>query len=100
MLKSFRIGSTSWAILSGAADGIFGARTESAVIAFQRANGLAADGIVGPATLAKLFANVPPADQKPPAQNPPAENPPSSGSPGTKLPITQILEKGKQGRRG
>ena len=37
-------------------DGIFGHLTEEAVIAFQRENGLVADGIVGPATLTKLLA--------------------------------------------
>lgn len=35
-------------------DGIFGKLTEDAVKAFQKKNGLTADGIVGPATLAKL----------------------------------------------
>lgn len=34
----------------GPVDGIFGAQTEQAVIAFQRDNGLVADGIVGPQT--------------------------------------------------
>lgn len=38
----------------GAADGVFGAKTEAAVKAFQRKYGLAADGIVGPKTWAKL----------------------------------------------
>lgn len=33
-----------------ATDGIFGTRTRNAVMAFQRANGLTADGIVGPQT--------------------------------------------------
>lgn len=34
----------------GAVDGIYGQRTRSAVIAFQRYHGIAADGIVGPVT--------------------------------------------------
>lgn len=36
-------------------DGIFGPMTEEAVKEFQKENGLKADGIVGPATLAKLI---------------------------------------------
>lgn len=36
-------------------DGIFGEITREAVMAFQKNNGLKADGIVGPATLAKLI---------------------------------------------
>ena len=38
----------------GAADGVFGARTKAAVIAFQRASGLAPDGIAGQLTHAAL----------------------------------------------
>lgn len=34
----------------GAADGVFGAKTKNAVIAYQRAHGLEVDGIAGPAT--------------------------------------------------
>lgn len=37
-------------------DGIYGAKTNAAVIKFQTANCLAVDGLVGPATRAKLFA--------------------------------------------
>ena len=38
----------------GSVDGIFGSKTKAAVLAFQKANGLGADGIVGPLTWAKL----------------------------------------------
>ena len=38
----------------GAADGVFGQNTYHAVVAFQKVQGLARDGIVGPATRAKL----------------------------------------------
>lgn len=38
----------------GAADGIFGPKTEAAVKAFQQAHGLTVDGIAGPQTLAKI----------------------------------------------
>ena len=38
----------------GSVDGIFGSKTKAAVLAFQKANGLAADGIVGSLTWAKL----------------------------------------------
>lgn len=37
-------------------DGVFGAKSKAAVAAFQKKNGLAADGLVGPATKAKLFS--------------------------------------------
>jgi hypothetical protein len=36
------------------ADGIFGTKTKEVVVAFQRANGLQIDGIVGPKTLAAI----------------------------------------------
>ena len=40
---------------AGSVDGIFGKNTQAAVMAFQKANGLAADGIVGKLTWAKLY---------------------------------------------
>lgn len=43
-----------WGYYTGAADGVFGPKTLTAVKLFQRKNGLAADGIVGPKTLAAL----------------------------------------------
>ena len=40
----------------GTVDGIFGRRTENAVKSFQRATGIAVDGIAGPQTFAKITA--------------------------------------------
>jgi hypothetical protein len=45
-------------VLGQSADGIFGSGTESAVKAWQTKNGLPADGIVGPNTLAKMGIKV------------------------------------------
>ena len=44
----------NWGYYSGSVDGIFGSGTKSAVMYFQRNNGLTADGIVGNATAAAL----------------------------------------------
>jgi cell wall-associated NlpC family hydrolase len=40
----------------GGADGVFGPKTKAAVVAFQRSQGIAADGIVGPQTWGRLKA--------------------------------------------
>lgn len=39
----------------GVSDGKFGPKTRAAIIAFQKANGLRVDGVLGPITYAKLF---------------------------------------------
>ena len=43
-----------WGYYNGSVDGVFGAGTRAAVIAFQKKNGLTADGIAGQATLAAM----------------------------------------------
>lgn len=44
----------SWGYYSGSVDGVYGSKTVAAVKWFQGKHGLTADGIAGPATLAKL----------------------------------------------
>ncbi len=46
-----------WGYYNGAVDGVFGSNTKRAVIAFQKKNGLTADGVVGKATYAALGMN-------------------------------------------
>ena len=46
-----------WGYYNGSVDGVFGAATRAAVIAFQKKNGLTADGIVGRATYQALGMN-------------------------------------------
>ena len=43
-----------WGYYNGSVDGVFGAGTRSAVIAFQKKNGLKADGVVGKSTYKAL----------------------------------------------
>jgi len=43
-----------WGYYAGAVDGVFGQSTYNAVIAFQKKNGLKADGVVGAATAAAM----------------------------------------------
>ncbi len=44
----------SWGYYKGSVDGVFGAGTKAAVIAFQKKNGLTADGVVGKSTYKAL----------------------------------------------
>ena len=46
-----------WGYYKGSVDGVFGAGTRSAVIAFQKKNGLKADGVVGKSTYKALGMN-------------------------------------------
>ena len=46
-----------WGYYNGAVDGVFGAGTKSAIIAFQKKNGLTADGVVGKSTYKALGMN-------------------------------------------
>lgn len=53
-VRSIQTRLKSWGYYSGAVDGIYGSSTKSAVLKFQRKNGLTADGVAGPATLAAI----------------------------------------------
>ena len=53
-VKSIQRRLIQYGYLNGSADGVFGKSTYDAVIWFQKKNGLKADGVVGPATLAAL----------------------------------------------
>ena len=64
---------------AGTADGIFGGRTYNAVVAFQRANGLSVDGIVGRNTVAKLFSNIAPKPNRKPTPAPKPQPSPEQG---------------------
>ena len=46
-----------WGYYNGSIDGVFGASTKNAVIAFQKKNGLSADGVVGKSTYKALGMN-------------------------------------------
>lgn len=50
VVKTIQTKLKRWGYYTGSVDGVFGAKTKSAVQYFQRKNGLTADGIVGNAT--------------------------------------------------
>jgi N-acetylmuramoyl-L-alanine amidase len=43
-----------WGYYKGNVDGVYGTATKNSVASFQKKNGLTADGVAGPATLAKI----------------------------------------------
>jgi len=45
---------SDWGYYDGAIDGVYGSKTEKAVVKFQKTNGLVPDGVAGPATLAAI----------------------------------------------
>lgn len=53
-VKNIQTRLKKWGYYTGSVDGIYGTATKNAVIKFQKKNGLTADGIAGPATLAKI----------------------------------------------
>jgi len=66
-------------------DGIFKSETQAALRDYQRARGLASDGIVGPLTMGQLdseFASQVPPGPTPPGPTPPGPTPPGPTPPG------------------
>ncbi len=57
-VKSVQTKLKRWGYYSGSIDGVYGEETKKAVIAFQKKNGLTADGVVGDATRKALGMSV------------------------------------------
>lgn len=75
---------SKWYLLSGTADGIFGAGTETAARNFQSQNQLAADGVIGPASWTALFSTESGSGSPPPS-------PSSGGASGTRAQLAQAI---------
>jgi peptidoglycan hydrolase-like protein with peptidoglycan-binding domain len=104
VLRTLRLGDSAQAVRAlqqrlnelgyacGRADGVFGARTKAAVMAYQSKAGLFVDGVAGPQTLTRLYqaqnsvqapevSQPPAAPQAPIVIQPPVSNNPSSSQP-------------------
>lgn len=77
----------------GSPDGDFGSGTEDAVIAFQKANGLIADGKAGPKTLEKLYGS-----NAVSAKSASSDSSSSSSSSAGKISKDTYLDSGKKGK--
>ena len=77
----------------GSPDGDFGSGTEDAVIAFQKANGLTADGKAGPKTLEKLYGS-----NAVSAKSASSDSSSSASSSAGKISKDTYLDSGKKGK--